>query len=201
MDPLRQVATPLPAHCGLAALVDVETTGLSPVRDEVVELALLLFAFDRRTGEVAGVVDEYVGLRQPSRPIPPAATAVHGIADDAVRGRVLDDRRVRALLDRAEFLVAHHAAFDRAFVTRLYPEAARKPWLCTVEGIDWRRHGFRSRRLQALLAAHGIRDAGAHRAGADCRAVLALLAHRLPDGTTYLRHLLERYGLRVAREG
>ena len=34
----------------VACFLDIETTGLSPYRDEVVELAMMLFSYDARTG-------------------------------------------------------------------------------------------------------------------------------------------------------
>lgn len=127
-EPLHYVSQ-VDKRCGLAAFVDVETTGLSTRSDEVVELAIALFAFDRDTGEIKGIVDEYSGLRDPGRPIPGSATGVHGIRDCDVKGKRLDDEQVLRLMDRAEFLVAHNESFDRPFVERLYPEAAGKTWL------------------------------------------------------------------------
>ncbi|MBX5477274.1 MAG: hypothetical protein IRZ18_09170, partial [Clostridia bacterium] len=184
---------------GLAAFVDVETTGLDSNRDEVVELALVLFAFDRETGTIAGIVDEYIGLREPARPIPPDATAIHHITHRMVKGRRLDDRRVRDLLDKAEFLIAHNAQFDYSFVVRLYPEAAQKVWLCSMRGIAWSNHGYRSRSLQNLLAAHGIKVDRAHRAGADCHAAIALLGCRGLHGDTYLLELMRGLPARPVR--
>src|SRR4051812_230529 len=43
----------------VAVFIDVETTGLSPRFDEVIEFAADLFAFNRQTGEVLGVIDSY----------------------------------------------------------------------------------------------------------------------------------------------
>ena len=188
-------AAALPSEQGLAAFVDVETTGLSAARDEVIELAAVLFCFRRASGEMVAMEEEFSGLREPARPIPPGATAVHGLTDDDVRGRVLDDARVLALLTRAEFLVAHNAAFDRGFVLRLYPGLRSKPWLCSLRDIDWRRRAVVSQRLQDLLALHGLRPDAAHRALADCRAALQLLGHRGVDGTTYLQEMLRRRGI------
>lgn len=176
---------------GLAALVDVETTGLSPSRHEVLEIAVLLFAFRRDSGEIAGLVDEYIGLREPRRRyIPYGATAIHGITYDMVQGRSLDDERILELFGRAEFLVAHNASFDYGFVARMYPEVNQKPWLCSMRQVNWRQYGFPSRGLQPLLAAHGIHPETAHRAAADCRAVLALLNRPSPQGNTYFQELL-----------
>lgn len=175
---------------GVAGFVDVETTGLSPHTEEIVELALVLFAFDRASGEIVGIVDEYTGLREPIKPIPAAATAIHGITHAHVRGKRLDDARIAALIARAEFLVAHNAPFDRAFVERLYPFVTAKPWLCSMRGIDWRGRGFPSRGLQNLLRAHRIRVARAHRGEDDVKAALRLLATRDATGVPYFRELL-----------
>src|SRR5690625_1890713 len=148
---------------GLAGFIDVETTGLSPYTDEIVELAIALFAFDRAQSTIVGVVDEYVGLREPSKNIPPQATRVHGITDDDVRGQQLDNTKIKQLVQQAEFLVAHNAAFDRGFVTRLFPTTKQKLWLCSMRSVDWHGRGYGSRALQALLQAHGIHVTRAHR--------------------------------------
>lgn len=60
------------------AVLDVETTGTDPARDRVVELALLTLDPDRTS-------DLYHTRLNPGVPIPPAATAVHGIRDADVR--------------------------------------------------------------------------------------------------------------------
>jgi DNA polymerase-3 subunit epsilon len=180
-----------PSH-GLACFVDVETTGLSPQTEEVVELALVLFAFDRSTGEILGVVDEYVGLREPTKPIPPQATKIHGITNAMVKGARLDFDRVESILTRAEFLVAHNARFDRPFAAALSPTAAEKQWVCSMNGIDWYGYGFESKGLQQLLKAHGIRPDKAHRALSDVRASLSLLARHSSKGKPYFADLLSK---------
>src|SRR6187401_3069365 len=44
----------LTEQTSLAAFIDVETTGLCPRTDEVIEFAVDLFAFNRETGEILG---------------------------------------------------------------------------------------------------------------------------------------------------
>lgn len=177
----------------VSGFVDVETTGLSRARDEVVELAILLFAFRPTTGEIVGVVEEYSGLRDPGRPIPPGVSSVHGIRDQDVRGKRLDHRRILSLIGEAEFLVAHNASFDRAFVERLYPESGEKPWLCSMNGVPWKRLGFGSRGLQHLLRAHEISVTRAHRGADDAKASLRLLASTDREGSQYFKHIVDRY--------
>ncbi|MGE5560143.1 MAG: exonuclease domain-containing protein [Chloroflexota bacterium] len=185
----------MPAGWGIGAIVDVETTGLSCLYHEIVELALLLFAFDRATGDVMGIVDEYSSLREPGRSIPADVIAIHGITPEMVRGKSLVDGRVEAMLDRAEFVIAHNASFDYGFVTRLYPSAAGKRWLCSCHGIDWLAKGLPNRKLDTLIQAYGICDQEVHRAADDAMATLALLAVRGPSGLSHFAELAQRHGL------
>jgi DNA polymerase-3 subunit epsilon len=173
-----------------AAVIDVETTGLDPQNDEVVELGVVLFSFDALSHTGIEIEEEYSSLRDPGRPIPEGATRAHGLRWDDVRGCALDDARVRGLLERASFLVAHNAPFDRGFMERLYPETHRMKWLCSMEGVAWKAKGFRSRALQQLLRAHQIGEGAAHRALDDARNTLRLLSLPQPDGRTYLAELL-----------
>ncbi|HLS91453.1 MAG TPA: exonuclease domain-containing protein [Limnochordia bacterium] len=177
----------------LAGFIDVETTGLSGVDDEVVEFAMVLFAFDPVSGDILGIVDEYVGMRDPGRPIPPRATAVHGIRDADVRGKRLDERRIRELIDQAEFLVAHNARFDRAFVERLFPSARTKQWHCSMSEIPWKQLGFRSRGLHTLLTDHNIRIERAHRGLDDVLGALALLASSDSSGGCYFKYIVAQH--------
>lgn len=181
------------ASVGIAGFLDVETTGFSPVSDEVVEFALCLFEFRRDTGEITGIVDQYVGLREAVKSIPRAASRVHGIYQNDVRGKRLDHSHIEAMLHRAEFLVAHNASFDRGFVAQLFPICGKKPWLCSMRGINWKKKGFASAALQKLLEAHQINVQRAHRADDDVKAAIKLLAQFDKNGKIYFQELLEKH--------
>lgn len=175
---------------GVGAFLDTETTGLTS-NDEVIEFAIVLFRYDVSRRKLR-VIDRYRGLREPSCAIDPGAEAVHGISFDQVRGKRLKDRVVRRILSKADFLVAHNAAFDRRFVTKLYPQTETMRWHCSMNGIGWRKKGFTSRGLQQLLAAHGIKVKRGHRALDDVMGALHLLAQT--DAQTkqlYLAELLD----------
>ena len=174
---------------GSAIVIDVETTGLDASRHEILELAMILFRFDRMSGQVLG---KYVGLQEPSREIPSGATAIHGISYDMVEGRALNSHRIRQLFGKAEFIVAHNARFDHSFVTQLYPETANMIWLCSMLQINWKSYGYPSRALQSLLITHRLSVKESHRAYYDCQGVLLLLDSKNPRGERYFKELLGR---------
>lgn len=174
----------------VGAFLDTETTGLTN-SDEVIEFAIVLFRYNVSRGKLR-VIDRYSGLREPSCAIDPGAEAVHGISFDQVQGKRLNDRAVRGILRKADFLIAHNAAFDRRFVTRLYPHTEAMRWYCSMNGIGWKKKGFTSKGLQQLLTAHGIKAQRGHRALDDVMSALHLLAQT--DGQTkrlYLAELLD----------
>lgn len=94
---------------------DTETTGLSPERDEIVQLAALRLV----NGRI--VKEEWLDtLVDPGRAIPPASTEVHGITDQMVQGApdiAAAGARFRRFAEGA-VLVAHNAPFDIAFLRR-----------------------------------------------------------------------------------
>ncbi len=175
---------------GKAAFIDVETTGLSPLRDEIIELGLVVFAFRYDTGEVLDVVYEYTSFNEPSRSIRSSASLVHGITDRMVRGCKVDEEKVRSALMGSDFIIAHNANFDYQFVVRLFPWATSLIWMCSMRHIDWARHGFPNKGLQFLVRVHGVEVLERHRAHADCVAGVSLLGTRNEYGEFYLRELL-----------
>jgi DNA polymerase-3 subunit epsilon len=186
-----------------AVVVDVETTGLDPTADEILELAML--AFDYWTdGALVSTVDSFDQLRDPGRPVPPDVTALTGITDEMVAGKSIDAAEVAAFVGGAALVLAHNAAFDRRFCERLFFEFAKKPWACSLREVGWTDEGFESARLSQLADGHGLFFDG-HRALHDCEAALELLARPLPrSGRTALSTLLEsarRPRWRIRAEG
>lgn len=172
--------------------VDTETTGLDPESDEVIELALLPFEYERETGVIVSV--DHAGalsaLRQPSKPIPAESTRIHGISDAMVAGQAIDEARVRAIVEPAHIVLAHNAGFDRPMLEKHWPVFEDKHWACSLEEIDWRGEGLGSARLDYLLWARGFFHEG-HRALSDAEAALFLLTLPLPgSGRVALEMLL-----------
>ncbi|HVN41455.1 MAG TPA: 3'-5' exonuclease [Steroidobacteraceae bacterium] len=164
-----------------AVVLDTETTGMDPAKDRIVELALVKFEYLRSTGEVGRVLGRYDGLEDPGMPIPPEATAVHGITDEMVRGRRLAEEDIERLMEGVGVVIAHNAGFDRPFTERRLPEFAGLAWGCSLREVPWESEGLGSAKLDYLAYRHGF-FYDAHRAQNDCHAVLELL--RRPFGTT-----------------
>jgi len=130
---------------GIAGCIDVETTGLSSYSDEIVELALVLFSYDQQG--ITGIVDSYSSLREPDCRISSGAYQAHGLTEEDLAGQRLDADRFNSMIEKADFLVAHNAAFDKGFVTKIFPSTRSKRWYCSMSGVRW----SGSRGLQNLL--------------------------------------------------
>ena len=160
---------------GQAAIVDVETTGISR-KDEIVEIAVLLFTFDRESGCFLSKDDYYQGYQEPTFEIEPEAAAVHGLTKEKLKGQSIDHEKVRSLLQKAEFLVAHNAVFDRRFLFYAYPEFSDKEWHCSMRSINWIAAGCENKQLQTILAQHKIIPTRAHSAYDDVACLYELLS-------------------------
>lgn len=148
---------------------DLETTGTSPVKDEVVEISAVKVRNKK-------IVDEYTSLVNPQYPIPYNASRVNHITDDMVADAPLFCDVLKEFLDFAgkDVLVGHNIyVFDMKFVYR----DAKKYYGITPanEYIDTL---FLARNvlpqldhhtLVDLAAYYGISTMGAHRALNDCR--------------------------------
>jgi DNA polymerase-3 subunit epsilon len=171
-------------------VVDVETTGLDPRRDEIIELAMTPFSYGL-DGAVFSVGESFQGLRQPSEPITPEITSITGITNEMVAGRVIDPAAVAEFAAPASLIIAHNAAFDRRFLERFSDVFSTKAWACSLSQIDWAAEGFEGAKLAYLAQATGF-FYDRHRAMHDCLATVELLSTKLPrSGVTGLGRLLD----------
>ncbi|HEX5493287.1 MAG TPA: exonuclease domain-containing protein [Mycobacteriales bacterium] len=177
----RVTTIPDPSGDGLGfSVLDVETTGLVPARDRIVEIGVV------RTDRTGRVIDEWSSLVNPSGPV--GATQIHGITAADVRRAPtfaeLAGELTARLAGRA--LVAHNAEFDLNFLrmeyTRTGVDMPVVPWLCTLRASwDYLPHLSR-RRLPDCCYACRVRLDDAHSALGDARATAGLLAAYLdPD--------------------
>ena len=172
-------------------VVDTETTGINADKDAIIELGMVLFEYDEETGQAYRVLASFDQLEDPGFPIPPESTAVHGITDEMVAGRRIDDDEVAKFLDGVTLVVAHNARFDRVFLEKRLPIFESMPWGCTLSQIDWSGEGIGSAKLDYIAYQYGF-FYEAHRAEEDCFALLEILQRPLPkSGGLVLQSVLQ----------
>ena len=94
------------------AALDLETTGLDPARDRVIEVGAVAFTPDHVLGTMERLVD-------PGRPVPEAVLRLTGIRQDELRGASSAGIALRELSDflRGRQPVGHGARLDVDFLT------------------------------------------------------------------------------------
>lgn len=140
------------------AIVDVETTGLSPHYERVIEIGLLVI-------EKGKLIDKFTSLINPERTLPSFITALTGIEDKELKRAPTFksiQKRIHKLFQNRIF-VAHNAHFDYGFLQSEFQRSGlhfSPKRLCTVR---------LSRRLFPKERGHGL-DKIIHRFGFKCRA-------------------------------
>ncbi len=161
------------------AVIDVETTGLCPRRDRVLEVGVVVVA----PGSAPTVVIDT--LVNPGTRI--HNTQYHQICDDDVRDAPTFEEIaplvVAALANR--IAVAHNGSFDFAFLREELLRAGYPghcPYLCTMELDKLTTSEPRisySRALGSLAARYHLGSFEEHRASSDALAAAKLLRHHL----------------------
>lgn len=160
--------------------LDTETTGMSPAYGHaLVEVA--------RVAIVDGAIgDSWSSLVRPGRPIPPDASAVHGITDAMVADAPAPAEAARALREGCEgaLLVLHNASFDLPFLHAMMRGAGIAPlWNPVLDTLGLARglFGPGSNSLGMLAMKLGLPKEASHRALGDARTtarVALVLAER-----------------------
>ena len=179
-----------PSDCNIGIMLDTEATGVDPYKDDVIELGMLQFAYTT-DGAILGILKSFESLREPNVPIPQAVTAITQITNEMVIDQHISTEEVEAFVKDAGLIIAHHAAFDRPMVEKIWSVFKERYWACSMSEIDWKKEGFEGRSLGNLLLQSGLFHTG-HRALVDCHAAVALLARKMPSGKTGLSLLLEK---------
>lgn len=168
-------ASPPPAPSGAPrfAVIDVETTGLDPERERVLELAIL------RADEQGRPIDQWVTRFHPGGPV--RATHIHGITDADVAGapRFADLAVQIGIALQGLVLVAHNTEFDLAFLQAEFARASlpmpQVSTYCTLQGSTVYLPHLRRRTLAECCAALGVTHQQAHSALGDAYAAAGLL--------------------------
>ncbi|HHY35604.1 MAG TPA: hypothetical protein GX510_08260 [Firmicutes bacterium] len=144
---------------------DLETTGLDPETNEILEIAMVRF----RNGKPD---EEWSSLVKPSQKVPLYVLRLTGIAEaDLANAPVLEDIlwRIREFIGNFP-LVGHNSSFDIAFLGKIITDIGLRPCHDTLELSRIVVPGLASYKLSALCASFGIPLVTAHRALDDARA-------------------------------
>lgn len=184
-----------PSGPELLLILDTETTGLSPVEHRCIEVGAVLFSVPDRS------VLSQVSFLMPCTSN--AAEAVNGIAP-ALTQRPQPWQAglacFEAMVEAADVLLAHNAAFDQQWFGLGSLPALSKPWLCSMEDIRWpQERQLRSTpSVRDLALAYGVPVWAAHRALTDC-IYLAQVFERCEDLEDLLLQAMEPRRLYRAR--
>ncbi|MEW4566486.1 exonuclease domain-containing protein [Tautonia sp. JC769] len=165
------------SRIGPFVAIDLETTGLIPGVDRIVEVGAVRFEAD------GTVRDRFARLVHPGRPMSPAAERIHGISD-----AMLADAEPREVVlpaffdwlmgDRPHRVLAHHARFDAGFLGNELAAMGRPmPGVEVTDTLSLARCRLpkaASHRLDAVAELLGLSAGPAHRALADCERVRGL---------------------------
>lgn len=166
----------------MLAAVDVETTGLFPTVDRVIEIAIVVMEIDGRP------VRRFSSLVNPMRDVGP--TSIHGISAEDVSGAPTFAQlagQIVAALDGVVALVGHNVWFDNSFLksefARLGHDWPDAPALCTMRLAG-------GGRLAQCCEDFGVPvPTQAHSAEADAKAAADLLLRLLSDSPRELARI------------
>lgn len=147
---------------------DLETTGLSPEKDEIIEIGAVKVIEGK-------VVDRFMRFVKPDTPISDMVTGITGITNEMVADAGPTDRIIFDFLQFCEDypVLGHNLMFDYRFMCRYagkYYMDFEKKGLDTLKIARKVLPELSSRSLESLCEHYGIINASAHRAYYDALA-------------------------------
>lgn len=150
-------------------VIDLETSGLHPETDEIIELGAMRI----RDGEIAA---EYAALVKNSRPVPENVLQLTGITETELKvsGLALSDALTAFLkFVGDDMLVGHNIMFDLSFLReacrRCSVKIPNNRCVDTLSLARKRLKGIHNYKLETIAEHLSLDTAGMHRVTADCR--------------------------------
>src|SRR3981081_3266942 len=162
----RRIPDAVPEYAAL----DLETTGLDPARDRVIEIGAVAFTPDAVTSTLEALVD-------PGRAVPETVLRLTGIKQEELRGAASPETALRKLSEfvRGRQPVGHGARLDVEFLTAAGLWDPSQEILDTLDVARILLPGATSRRLPLLSTEMGFNQPRPHRALDDADATRQLL--------------------------
>lgn len=157
---------------------DLETTGLSPNKSEIIEIGAIRFKFN----EPVEIFHTYI---KPKRKISEKITSINGITNDMVENAPSIEDVLPKFIDfiQDDVLIAHNSDFDMKFILQqLYDKGYKKIKNKVIDTLKLSRQKVReidyetyrnkklsSYKLENLKYEFGIINVGSHNALDDCK--------------------------------
>ncbi|MBL8029757.1 MAG: 3'-5' exonuclease [Candidatus Doudnabacteria bacterium] len=156
-------------------IVDVETTGGSPLLSRVIEIGLIRV-------EKGEVVERFKSLINPQIEIPQFITEMTGIKNSMVKKAPTFEELSENLLPLFEdsVFVAHNSNFDYSFLKAEFAKAGlvfSSETLCTVRLSRILFPQYKRHNLSTLIERFGFKCKNRHRAYDDAKVLLDFLKH------------------------
>ncbi|HHV39424.1 MAG TPA: PolC-type DNA polymerase III [Tepidimicrobium sp.] len=147
---------------------DIETTGLSPTNDMIIEIGAVKI-------ENGIIVDEYSQLINPERPVPGKIVSITGITDNMLKNKPKIDEVLPEFYDfiQDSILVAHNSTFDMGFLREQFSKIGKEvtnPVLDTLELSRLLFPQLKRHRLDVLAKHLNVDLTNHHRAVDDANA-------------------------------
>ncbi len=154
---------------------DLETTGLNPRSDKIIEIAAILI-------KDCIAIDSFHTMVDPQTAIPPKITEITGITGADVKGAPVIDDALAAFLDFVgdRPLIAHNADFDMGFVRESCRQLGIARTFTSVDTVALARAlmpGLNNYKLNTVAKAVGFTDFRHHRAMDDTRALVEIVSY------------------------
>lgn len=161
---------------------DIETTGLSAVRDKITEIGAVKV-------ENGIITDTFSTFANPEMPIPQKITQLTGITDDMVKDAPSQSEAVGAFLEFAgdNVLVAHNAPFDTSFIAKACEDMGREYNYTSIDTVAISRAiltDIKNCKLDTVAKFLRLGDFNHHRATDDAEMLARIfinLCQRLTD--------------------
>lgn len=162
------------------SIIDIETTGLSPNREKITEIAIYVHDGEK-------VVDEFVTLLNPEIEIPYRITQLTGINNKMVQESPKFYEVAKRIVEMTEntTFVGHNVNFDYNFIRKEFRELGydyQRKKMCTCRLSRKLLPGRRSYSLGKLCQELGIKNPHRHRAYGDATATMRLFEILLKVG-------------------
>jgi len=176
-------------------IVDLETTGLNPETDEIIEIG----AIKLEGGEIKDIFNKLI---KPEKPVTQNITDLTGINDEMLHGELPIKPVISKFKDFIgdSILVAHNADFDISFLKKNFNKwlgiELNNPVICTLLISRDILPGLENHKLHTIAKYFHIEAANRHRAIGDAELTYQIwikLIDKLKDKKVLTRNELESY--------